>query len=106
MNAEELARKVAQDLKPEFGPEVAASTEAAIRGEQSRGWGEAAHIGAFVLSACRLMWEIYKDYKTTPELRNAVAARLEKKPVRGAWNSASLSSIRIGSAPLRNCIAP
>jgi len=78
MNAEELARKVAQDLKPEFGPEVAASTEAAIRGEQSRGWGEAAHIGAFVLSACRLMWEIYKDYKTTPELRNAVAARLEK----------------------------
>lgn len=78
MNADDLARRVAQDLSPEFGADVTKSTEAAINGEKSRSWGDAAHVGAFLLGACRLAWEIYKDYKTVPELRSALIAKVEK----------------------------
>lgn len=78
MTADDLARRVAKNLTSELGPETTTSTEAAISGEKSRSWGEAAHIGGFILTACRFAWEIYKDYKTLPELKSAVVAHVEK----------------------------
>lgn len=78
MTADDLARRVAEGLKTELGPDVTSSTEAAIRGDQSRGWGEAAQIGAFLISACRFGWEVYKDYKSAPELKSKLLAATEK----------------------------
>lgn len=65
MNADDLARAVANEL----GPDVAKNTDAALRGEGARGWHEAAVIGGFVIEVCRFAWEIYKDTKSKPELK-------------------------------------
>ncbi len=68
MTADDLARRVASELQGEMGPDVVSSTESAIKGEQSRGWGEAARFG----------WEIYKDIKSPPELKAKIVAATEK----------------------------
>lgn len=78
MTADDLARRVAKGLSKDLGEGVTASTEAAIRGESARGWGEAAQIGAFLINACRLGWEIYKDMKSAPELKAKLVAETER----------------------------
>lgn len=78
MTADDLARRVAAELKGEMGPEVVSSTESAIKGVQSRGWGEAAQIGAFLINAARFGWEIYKDSKSPSDLKARIVAATDK----------------------------
>jgi hypothetical protein len=76
MNADDLARSVAEGMEPD----VVKSTDAALRGEATRAWGvtEAAAVGGFLVEICRFAWEIYKDTKTKPELLAMILASVKR----------------------------
>lgn len=74
MTAEDLARSVARDL----GPEAAKSTEAALKGEGTRGWKEATDIGILIVEVCRVAWEIYKHTQARPALEKELLQKVSR----------------------------
>lgn len=80
MTADDLARQVAKDMSQEVGVDISEPTEAKLRGESTRGWGDAVAIGSFLIEVCGFAWSIYKDTQSQPELRK----RLEEMITRPA----------------------
>jgi hypothetical protein len=79
MTADDLARRVAKDLAPEFGNNLPATTEGVITGEGSRSWGANAElaltISTFLVHTATLAWDIYKDTRDISQVRQLVVSK-------------------------------
>ena len=83
MTADDLARKVAKDLAPEFGKDLPARTDSVISGEQTRGWTNPADwefaltISSLIVHTAGLAWDVYRETHDLPKVRSLLQAKIE-----------------------------